>query len=171
MPEIRGREGEKEREGERERERERVRWKCLFSHFKVPGSVCVCVCVFKINRACDEQPVPRWKYILWNTTVLCRNLAKHWLGSIELQLLRRCEAARETHSHSPISKDVTFMCASQPRRTDTNRASLSRRGGRSGSGNLLNQLCSVLNRTSTSGLVTTVCCVCSSCTAQSTATT
>lgn len=55
------------------------------SLLKVP-SLGVCVHVCKINRPCDEQPVPRWKHILWNATVLWRNLAKHWLGSIGLRL-------------------------------------------------------------------------------------
>lgn len=72
-----------------QKERERrlvVRWKCLFSHFLSLSLSLYAVCVFKINRPCDEQPVPCWKYILWNTTALCRNLAKRRLGSIELHL-------------------------------------------------------------------------------------
>lgn len=102
-----GREGCRERErvevrGERER-RLVVRWKCLFSHFKVPSSVCV----FKINRPCDEQPVPCWKYILWNTTVLCRKPAKHWLGSIELQLY--CSVKQwEKYTFAPLFKRCHF---------------------------------------------------------------
>lgn len=115
-----GERGRELRQEERERERRLVvRWKCLFSHFKVPSSVCVCV--FKINRPCDEQPVPCWKYILWNTTVLCRSLAKHWLGSIELQLYYTVQQ-QEKHTFTPLSGDVTFICVSQPRQTDTNRA-------------------------------------------------
>lgn len=108
-------ERERGREGCRERERERlevrgekerrlvVRWKCLFSHFKVPSSVCV----FKINRPCDEQPVPCWKYILWNTTVLCRKPAKHWLGSIELQLYCSVKQ-REKYTFAPLFKRCHF---------------------------------------------------------------
>lgn len=97
-----------EREGGRDAERERerrlvVRWKCLFSHFKVPSSVCV----FKINRPCDEQPVPCWKYILWNTTVLCRKPAKHWLGSIELQLYCSVKQ-REKYTFAPLFKRCHF---------------------------------------------------------------
>lgn len=71
------------------------------------------VCVFKINRPCDEQPVPCWKYILWNTTVLCRNLAKHWLGSIELQLYYTVKQQEKYTFTPPLSKDVTFICVSQ----------------------------------------------------------
>lgn len=62
------------------------------------------VCVFKINRPCDEQPVPCWKYILWNTTVLCSNAAKHWLGSIELQLYYTVKQQEKYTFYSPFKR-------------------------------------------------------------------
>lgn len=70
----------------------------------------------------------------------------------------------------PFSKDVTFICASQPRHKDTNRAFFSISERRSEETCWISSA-NMLNRTSTSWLVTTVCCVCCSCTAQSTATT
>lgn len=84
------------------------------------------VCVFKINRPCDEQPVPCWKYILWNTTVLCRNLAKHWLGSIELQLYYTVKQQEKyTFTRPPFQKTSLSSACLKPRHADTNRAFLS----------------------------------------------
>lgn len=98
-------------QGERERETgENVYFHT--SKFAAQSSLprCVCVHVCKINRPCDEQPVPRWKHILWNTTVLWRKLAKHWLGSIGLRLrcpanntsltLPRCHIWMQKHTHT-----------------------------------------------------------------------
>lgn len=70
---------------------------------------CAPECVFKINRPCDEQPVPCWKYILWNTTVLCRNLAKHWLGSIELRYTLRNSKRNSALQTPPLQPSPTFQ--------------------------------------------------------------
>lgn len=56
----RGKESESERENGREKISGGVKM-FIFHTSKFPAQF---VCVFKINRPCDEQPVPRWKYIL-----------------------------------------------------------------------------------------------------------
>lgn len=111
------------------------------------------VCVFKINRPCDEQPVPRWKYILWNTTVVCRKRAKHWLGSIELQLDYTAKQQEENTLSLPFQK-MSLLSASlsalQPHRHKSSLSfflfSKKKKHTISPLGKLLNQSCNALNR-------------------------
>lgn len=93
---------ERKRVGERHRGKKRERGRegdqlseNVYFHtlkFRACASVCVrartraSARVLKINRPCDEQPVPRWKYILRNTTVVCRSpcealTGEYWITS------------------------------------------------------------------------------------------